>query len=501
MLSQQSLTRISKIFCGDEDGLYSYKSGSELVRFFNTHFASNDTYGSGFPSRWIYVHNKFLTMINNNKFDKLLSTILDRKYLMKDLNITEVEAAEQSSKIFDTFNQTIKQDFCLIIQRNNEYFLQKENDDLLLIGEGGFAKVYKQKSTGLIHKKLKDDFLADKSIRSRFKREFEITKSLSDTFGIIEVYSFDDSKCSYTMEQAELTLEHYLDSGNITDDVRLNCIRQILYIMTTVHERNIIHRDLSPNNIFVIHGKIKIADFGLGKDLNIFTSHQTLHTNAVGQIYYCAPEQFMMLKEGDKKSDVYSLGKIINFIMTLNPNNSNHAYRAITTKATNENSAYRFSDAKQLSFYFEKSIEYRNNNDNMTAIKDKIKYGKFDSDIENYIYELSANQICLSLIKEKSFDKCLIHFMKRDEEHAQHIIQNIDSEYQNICNTSFSSYDPFAQFSFNILSGEFSYVVKEIAANILRSIANDINRFFAQKLVEDLKKLGIEPLLEDILNS
>ena len=31
---------------------------------------------------------------------------------------------------------------------------------------------------------------------------------------------------------------------------------------------------------------IKIADFGLGKDLNVFTSHQTMHTNAVGGLLY-----------------------------------------------------------------------------------------------------------------------------------------------------------------------------------------------------------------------
>lgn len=44
---------------------------------------------------------------------------------------------------------------------------------------------------------------------------------------------------------------------------------------------------------------MKISDFDLGKDLNVFISHQTIHTNAVSQYYYCAPE----LKEGDKRSD------------------------------------------------------------------------------------------------------------------------------------------------------------------------------------------------------
>lgn len=166
-------------------------------------------------------------------------------------------------------------------------------------------------------------------VRSRFKREYTITKSLQGTFGIIQVYSFDEGNCSYTMEPAETTLEHFVLKNQLNEQTKLNCIRQILYIMSEVHKKDIIHRDISANNIFVISGMLKVADFGLGKDLQVFTSHQTLHTNAMGQYYYCAPEQFMMLKDADKRSDVYSLGRVINFIMTGDARNSHHIYRSV----------------------------------------------------------------------------------------------------------------------------------------------------------------------------
>lgn len=42
--------------------------------------------------------------------------------------------------------------------------------------------------------------------------------------------------------------------------------------------REVLHRDLSPTNIFLVDGVIKIADFGLGKNLNTLTSHQTMDT-------------------------------------------------------------------------------------------------------------------------------------------------------------------------------------------------------------------------------
>ena len=49
--------------------------------------------------------------------------------------------------------------------------------------------------------------------------------------------------------------------------------------------------------------------------------------------------------------------------------------------------------------------------------------------------------------------------------------------------------------------GRYSFVVKEIAANILRFVAWDVNRFNAQAMVEDLINEGIEPMLEDIIRN
>lgn len=502
MISEDTLTQISHIFCGDIEGFFSYKSGSKLVAFFNTYFNQNDKYGQGFPSRWAYVHDKLVAMLNQGAFDSFLNIAFSKEFLMRDMDLTQVQAAEHTQILLNELNRLVEKDLCIITHTNGKYHLCKENEDLVLIGSGGFANVYKQKSTNHIVKKLKEDYLTDKGIRSRFKREFNITHSLQDAHGIIEIYSFDEGTCSYTMEAAETTLERYIIESFLTDDIRINCIRQILYIMTEVHKRDIIHRDISPNNIFIIRGMLKIADFGLGKDLNIFTSHQTMHTNAVGQYYYCAPEQFMLLKEGDKRSDVYSLGRVINFIMTKNPTDSHHMFRSVTEKATNSDAAYRYADAEQLSSYFEKSIAFHQNKETEQAIYRKIGQNFFDDDVEAFIYELTSEKLSQNLLDSiVGFPNSLLQFMKRDETHAQHIIQSIDSTYRDVCGRSFEAYDPFASFAYKVLSNEFSFVIKEIAANILRYVASDVNRFSAQGLVEEIKKKGLEPLLEDILDS
>ena len=301
------------------------------------------------------------------------------------------------------------------------------------------------------------------------------------------------------MEPAEQTLEDYIKKNSLTDAIKLKCIRQLLFIMTEVHKRDIIHRDLSPNNIFVISDRLKIADFGLGKDLNVFSSHQTLHTNAVGQYYYCAPEQFMMLRDGDKRSDVYSLGRIINFIMNQDPRNSNHIYRSVAEKATNADAAYRYADAGQLSANFEKSVEYHSKQERKELIDNKIQSRVFDEDVESFIYDMNAEQICRSLLDGKvGFSDVLIAFMKSSDAHAQHIIQSIESTFREMCR-SFAAHDPFASFANRVLKDEFSFVVKETAATILRYVAWDVNRFSAQHMVENLLDMGIEPMLEDII--
>lgn len=91
--------------------------------------------------------------------------------------------------------------------------------------------------------------------------------------------------------------------------------------------------------------------------------------------------------------------------------------------------------------------------------------------------------------------------MRLDDLHALHIIQSIDKSYQEVCGCSFEAYDPFATFAYRVLKDSFPFVVKETAANILRFVATDVNRFSAQRLVEELKEDGLEPMIEDILDS
>ena len=228
-------------------------------------------------------------------------------------------------------------------------------------------------------------------------------------------------------------------------------------------------------------------------------SKQTLNTNAVGQLFYCAPEQLLGLKDGSKKSDVFSLGRIINFIMTGSHSQFSHIFSAISEKATHESSEHRHKNAQYLLDHFEKALKYHKDENKKYEIKNKINQGIFDEDVEFFYSGLSESNLCqIVLSSNYKTRKTLVEFMKKKDSYAEVIIQNINNEYKNLCKR-FEDCDPFSDFMYEILNDTFSFRVNEIAAITLNEIAYSANRFHAQRLVEDIISIGVEPIIEDIL--
>jgi len=69
-ISQKTLEFLRDIITGDK-GISTYKSGPELVKFFNT-MGFNDTYGQGFPSRWYYVETRLNELNKRGKISNVL---------------------------------------------------------------------------------------------------------------------------------------------------------------------------------------------------------------------------------------------------------------------------------------------------------------------------------------------------------------------------------------------------------------------------------------------
>ncbi|XP_012065156.1 eIF-2-alpha kinase GCN2 isoform X2 [Jatropha curcas] len=124
------------------------------------------------------------------------------------------------------------------------------------------------------------------------------------------------------MEYCPRTLRQDFESYNHFDKERAwHLFRQIVEGLAHIHGHGIIHRDLTPNNIFFdARSDIKIGDFGLAKFLKLEQlDHDTTlptdtncvsidGTGQVGTYFYTAPEIEQGWPKIDEKADMYSLG-------------------------------------------------------------------------------------------------------------------------------------------------------------------------------------------------
>ena len=113
----------------------------------------------------------------------------------------------------------------------------------------------------------------------------------------------------------------------IEENILYDIIKQICIGIKEIHDKKIIHRDLKPENIFINDNmNIKIGDFGISKQIEIFNTQITY--NKEGTYDYIAPE---ILYKGifNNKSDIWSLGCIIYELFTLNIYNKDKIFNEI----------------------------------------------------------------------------------------------------------------------------------------------------------------------------
>lgn len=179
------------------------------------------------------------------------------------------------------------------------------------IGSGGMADVYKANDHKLNRfvamKVLKSEFSADTNFIRKFQREAQAAAGLAHP-NIVNVFDVGEDKgINYiVMELVEgITLKDYiLKKGKLTVKEATSIAIQVSMGLEAAHNRNIVHRDIKPQNIIIsTDGKVKVTDFGIAR----VASSNTISTNAMGSVHYSSPEQ---VRGGysDFKSDIYSLG-------------------------------------------------------------------------------------------------------------------------------------------------------------------------------------------------
>lgn len=188
------------------------------------------------------------------------------------------------------------------------------------IGFGSYAIVYRYHDVfynrDFVLKRAKDSL--DEKGLERFHREFLQMSNLNSPY-VVEVYNYNSSKNEYIMESMSCTLKDHIEQNNekMSVDERKYLVNQLFRAFNYLHSKNVLHRDISPNNILIRYYEdtlvLKIADFGLVK-----TADSTL-TSLLTELKGCfndpnlAVEGFVNYR---MEHETYALSRLVYYIMT-----------------------------------------------------------------------------------------------------------------------------------------------------------------------------------------
>jgi serine/threonine protein kinase len=116
--------------------------------------------------------------------------------------------------------------------------------------------------------------------------------------------------------EGESLKEKYNREGIISANLAIDWAKQLAEVLGYLHSRRpfpIIYRDMKPDNVMLTpEGKIKLIDFGIARE---FKTENLSDTTNLGTKSYAAPEQ-LSGKQTDARSDIYSLGLTLYFLVT-----------------------------------------------------------------------------------------------------------------------------------------------------------------------------------------
>jgi serine/threonine-protein kinase len=193
-----------------------------------------------------------------------------------------------------------------------------------VISRSGMASIFKaidQTTDGVVALKVPFmQFESDPGFYQRFQREQAIGKALQHPYilKMMDDESMNKTRPYIVMEYLEgQTLGHLMQTIRpMPEPDALKIASRICEALHYMHEHDVVHRDLKPDNIMICNdGSIRIMDFGIAKMESARRLTFGGFTPAMGTPDYMAPEQ-VRGKRGDRRTDIYSLGAILYEMVT-----------------------------------------------------------------------------------------------------------------------------------------------------------------------------------------
>lgn len=204
-----------------------------------------------------------------------------------------------------------------------------------MIGRGGFGEIYLAHHVNLprdherVVKVLKPEVFDHAGMTKRFEQEVHVTSLLSrQNNHIVRIYDDFGSVPRlghfYVMEYLKgVPLTRLLEDPNNLPPLPLcfHIFRQLCEAMEAAHRQGVVHRDIKPDNIFLVRQNndpyfVKVIDFGIAKPIERWGERSLVATQGVlGTPLYMSPEQWDDTPI-DHRTDIYAMGVVLYEMLT-----------------------------------------------------------------------------------------------------------------------------------------------------------------------------------------
>jgi serine/threonine-protein kinase len=192
-----------------------------------------------------------------------------------------------------------------------------------LLGKGAMGRVYRARHVRLGRevalKVLNPEFVARPDVVQRFFREARVVNDI-DHANIVEVSDFvEQPGLAYlVMELLDgASLRDLMDEkGRKYPQIRriVAILRQVCDALEAAHGKGVVHRDLKPDNVFVVKRNgadfVKVLDFGVAKLRGAGDMAETTTGMIIGTPHYMSPEQALG-RDVTKATDVWAAGVVL----------------------------------------------------------------------------------------------------------------------------------------------------------------------------------------------
>ena len=192
------------------------------------------------------------------------------------------------------------------------------------LGVGAMGTVWQAEDTELKRlcalKVIHPHLMVSADSRARFKREATALARL-DHAGIVRVFDTDrttDGSDVIVMEFCDgESLQNRLSrEGALPPATAVAIVEQILDALAHAHERNVVHRDIKPDNVMLTNERARVIDFGIAAFED--ATHATRTSQQLGTLGFIAPE-YIAGNRPTPAVDVYAVGKLWQVALTAKP--------------------------------------------------------------------------------------------------------------------------------------------------------------------------------------